>query len=135
MTIAQKSVSPTARKSPTNQPWTLSISKKMTFATLITFSGAVSQFGYVMFDQTYHMVMGYFRIAMDLWLSTSTLDTWVHGQSMIHGTPEFTLSTLNVNFLGPVSSDRYINLWDGEAMMEADLSQRICQDMVFRFHT
>ena len=78
-------------------------------------------------------VIDYFRIAMDLWLSTSTLDTWAHGQSMIHGAPEFILSKLNLNFFGPASHSNFVNLGVGEAKMEADLSQRICQDMVFRF--
>ena len=70
------------------------------------------------------------RVAMDLWLSTSTLDTWVHGQSMIHGAPEVILSDLNIdyNFNGDMSP--LVTLRDGEAKMEMDLAQRICQDMV-----
>ena len=76
-----------------------------------------------------------FRIAMDLWLGTSTLDTWAHGQSMIHGAAGFTLSefSMDSNFRGDMSP--LVILRDGEAKMEADLSQRICQDMVHVFNS
>ena len=77
----------------------------------------------------------YFRMAMDLWLSTSTLDTWAHGQSLIPGSKEFILSDLNMqsNFHGEISP--LVTLRDGEAMMETALSQRICQDMVISLPT
>ena len=70
-----------------------------------------------------------FRVAMDLWLSTSNLDTWAHGQSLIHGAPEFVLSTLNLN-LSSGSIEPFVILGDGEVRMDSDLARRICHDMV-----
>ena len=66
---------------------------------------------------------------MDLWLSTSTLDTWAHGQSFIHGAPEFVLSTLNLNS-NQGSIEPFVILGDGEVKMDAELARRICHDMV-----
>ena len=64
---------------------------------------------------------------MDLWLSTSNLDTWAHGQSFIHGAPEFVLSTLNLNHSSG-SIEPFVILGDGEVRMDRELARRICQE-------
>ena len=50
---------------------------------------------------------------MDLWLSTSNLDTWAHGQSTIHGAPEFILSSLKL-YTNSGSIEPFVMLGDGE---------------------
>ena len=66
---------------------------------------------------------------MDLWLSTSNLDTWAHGQSTIHGAPEFILSSLKL-YPNSGSIEPFVILGDGEVRMDRELARRICQDMV-----